>query len=54
MKAVEELSLVFMNSFDLAIKEGHRVNLNPVLLQQVLSKLGLVVLDEGSKQDRES
>ena len=56
MKAVEELSLVFMDSLDLTIEEGHWVYLHPVLLQQVFSKLGLVVLkrERGSQQDRES
>ena len=55
VKAVEQLSLVLMNSLDLAVKERHRVHCYPILLQHVLGKLGLVVLKTGaSRIDKES
>ena len=52
MKAVEQLSLVFVNSLDLAVKERQRVHLHSVLLQQVLGKLGLVVLKSGTSRTK--
>ena len=50
MKAVEQLPLVLVNSLDLAVEERQRVHRHPVLLQQVLGKLGLVVLKIGASR----
>lgn len=44
MKAVEQLSLVLMDSFDMDVKDGLRVYLYFVLILQISCKLLLILL----------
>lgn len=46
VQAVHQLALVLMDSLDLHVKHGRRVDLHLVLLLQVLGKLDLVFLGE--------
>jgi len=51
MQAVQQLPLVLMDSLDLNIKHGRRVDLDLVLLLQVGCKLQLVLLERKSDEE---